>query len=417
MTKAGGRVEVELCETIITYSNNIATSKMIDVLLNPVQPQVVPRQEQKRLQLQKERADEMKRFLAQQASNSHPRLVRLLKKHENPSAPITEIMLPQLGGNRGSVSQKPQARPPDAVLSPISQAQPQTTYNNSNGSDNYQQQQAQQQMSMNLPQMPPRDSIYGFPSGVVYQQQYPTMQYQPNPYLPPFHYSPVSYTIVNLLWFFARDLVYIAVLNTSFTKFSTQAFQKQNSHILIHMLSIILRRHTFLSSRNSSNNNNLLLDLPITQTLMAVEPTIIPLHFLHLIKTMATIMEGASINLVVAAITSNSRYRNNNSSNSIVEILLYAIVTVNQNWRLNKSTLQTWSDRLQRRMSGRIGKRMIEDNPRVDFWEWVISRVLFHLSTIIEMVAVVVGDIDTLMMLLMMDMKVQTRMRKNNLDT
>lgn len=181
-----------LCQRHVSIA--ATTSQMIDVLLNPVEPQVVPRQEQKRLQLQKERADEMKRFLAQQASNSHPRLVRLLKKHENPSAPITEIMLPSLiggGGNlvgaRNGLQNEP--RPHAPMLSPINQ--PKATQ----GSVNYQQQHPQQ-IPMNQQQNPPRDSIYGFPSSAVYQQPYPTMQYQPNPYLPPFHYSPVSLKVM-----------------------------------------------------------------------------------------------------------------------------------------------------------------------------------------------------------------------------
>ena len=84
----------------------------MDVLLNPVQPQMIPKQEQKRLQLQKERNEEMKRFLAQQASNSHPRLVKLLKKHENPSTSINSFP------NFGSAQEKMQPTRLPMMMSP-----------------------------------------------------------------------------------------------------------------------------------------------------------------------------------------------------------------------------------------------------------------------------------------------------------
>ena len=164
----------------------------MDVLLNPVQPQMIPKQEQKRLQLQKERNEEMKRFLAQQASNSHPRLVKLLKKHENPSTSINSFP------NFGSAQEKMQPTRLPMMMSPSLQTSARqanqdvsSMSSRQQGQQQYHQQQyPQQQYQQQAIPSQPRDSIYGFPAGV---HQYPTMQYHPNPYLPPFNYSPVCF--------------------------------------------------------------------------------------------------------------------------------------------------------------------------------------------------------------------------------
>jgi hypothetical protein len=131
-------------------------------------------EQERKYQLQRERGEEMRQFLAAQAANSHPRLAKLMKKNQMPITSITQsrpyVQLPPIRtGER---------RPSDSV----SQA------------DNYgvESKRNDNQRQNSIPDQPhsnqnhyaqSREPFYGYPYQ-PYQmpQQY---AYQPNPYMPP----------------------------------------------------------------------------------------------------------------------------------------------------------------------------------------------------------------------------------------
>ena len=162
-----------------TVGDDASTNKMLQAETLSFGGQSSQREQERRFQLQMERGEEMRRFLATQAANTHPRLARLMKKNQMPAASITEIrqsiQLPQIRSaeRRQSESVSPAAK--TSFEERLDESQRQPLMQKPQQQNNYAQ---------------GTEPFYGYPiQPMPYQMGFPQYQqyqpYQPNPYLPP----------------------------------------------------------------------------------------------------------------------------------------------------------------------------------------------------------------------------------------
>ncbi|KAJ3336769.1 hypothetical protein HDU91_001657, partial [Kappamyces sp. JEL0680] len=149
---------------------------MMDTLpSNPLGGQTTPQEYQRQQSLQKERNEDLKRFLAQQAANTHPRLARLLKKNEAPLPSITELKVKAAYANQRH-PQPVAPAPPPAPSHSAPLPQQQIPY----------QQRMPQEPHLTMNPSPQPYANYPMQAASPYQMG----GYQPNPYLPPMHFNP-----------------------------------------------------------------------------------------------------------------------------------------------------------------------------------------------------------------------------------